>query len=219
MPWYANMLRQALLLFGGACCVFVEGCLHPLRTHSLSAASSLTASGSEMKESSKRFADTMTIFFAEPPPQRDRGTLVEGKSRGILLDSAIKLCTHSSIGRAVQLLLQVIENCPHSDSLHWEALFQLGECYAVKGEYRRARLLLGEIAYRNEGIPSDVHQRALVRLGHVWCREGRVNLAQEQFSRLIELYPFSPYRSVASCSTIDLFDAFGRHGYDQRRTQ
>jgi outer membrane protein assembly factor BamD (BamD/ComL family) len=56
-------------------------------------------------------------------------------------------------------------------------------------------------------VPPDIHQRALVRLGHVHCIHGERRMAVQLFERFQALYPSSPYRPLADCRSVRFRDA------------
>lgn len=149
-----------------------------------------------------RFGDTVTIALAAPPQPSRAGRSSPAPQEIPPLDSARVWCEAGRTRDAERALLAAIELRSESDSLHWEALFQLGECYALHDAIDRGIGILAEVAYRTSGVPADVHQRALVRLGHLWCLRGDAAQAQDCFQRLQRLYPSSPYHALARCSAI-----------------
>lgn len=199
------MLLQALVWVAGACSsLLFVACLRPLR-EIVQLPVVPVADSPSRTHSTPRFHDTIVIALAEPPgmPQavEDRGLLPFHCASGEL-DSAVRGCQDGERQYSIRKMLTIAEYCSEQDSLHWEALFQLGECYAVGGEYRHAMLLLGELAYRDRDVPPDIHQRAIVRLGHVFCKLGDPGRAEHLFAKLLRLYPTSIYRPLASCRII-----------------
>lgn len=187
---------QALLLSGGVCSVLFNGCLLPLVT--ATKAPPIQQRTSE-EPRLHRFQDTLHILVGTmpapaPEPISPRATPS--------LDTAVTWCLHGATTRASNALVAIVESQSERDSIYWEALFQLGECWALSGDYTRASLLLGEIAYRIDGVPPDVHQRAMVRLGHVFCVRGQRQTAEQLFERLRKLYPATPYRPLADCRIV-----------------
>ncbi len=191
-----SKVLQVLLLGGGACSVLLGGCLLPLRITPKGVPLQLQTRAEQRQH---RFQDTLRILAgAMPMPAQKEAAAREAP----LLDTAVMWCVQGEISRASSALVAIVESHGERDSIYWEALFQLGECWALSGEYNRASLLLGEIAYRTDGVPPDVHQRALVRLGHVFCLRGQRQLAEQLFERLRRLYPTTPYRSLADCRVV-----------------
>jgi len=188
-----------LLLVWGMCCLLFTGCLKSLRTSPNAYAKwNKTIVSSDQQKS--RFKDTQVVTLAYYVPHPTRTT---ASTRGNpTLDSAVNQCVQHSMPGAIRTLLSIVESHTEQDSIYWEALFQLGECWALAGEYDRACRILSEIAYRNEGVPPDIHQRALVRLGHVHCIHGERRMAVQLFERFQALYPFSPYRPLADCQSV-----------------
>ncbi|GIV54070.1 MAG: hypothetical protein KatS3mg039_0588 [Candidatus Kapaibacterium sp.] len=186
---------QALALLAGACSIV--GCLHPVRSASLPAWAQTPTPAPTPK--TERFRDTLQLIVGEHSMPMQSG------EQAVTADSirdAIALCEQGNSRQGQQILLGIVESRDEDDSLHWEALFQLGECYAVHGDAEQALRLLGDIAYRASGVPPDTHARSIVRLGHVLCVLGRRIEAAEQFARLRKLYPNSPYRAAADCMVI-----------------
>jgi len=150
-----------------------------------------------------RFSDTVTIAVDALQHAAAYAPAMHSTSSGLSLDSAVRACEKSdNLPAATAALLEAAEKYSEDDSLHWEALYLLGDCYALAKEYDRAVRLLGEVAYRSNGVPPDVHQRAIVRLGHVYCVLGDVRRASAQFDRLRQLYRHSPYLAIADCGVI-----------------
>ncbi|MCX7930248.1 MAG: tetratricopeptide repeat protein [Chlorobi bacterium] len=145
-----------------------------------------------------RFRDSLRVVLAQMPHTPN----AQSPNARLSLDSAVIMCEHDRWKTAREVMLQIIESSTEEDSIHWEALFQLGECAALRGDYSVAAAILGEVAYREQGPPSDVHARAIVRLGHVFCQLGRFADAKTQFARLRNLYPYSLYLKVADCKVI-----------------
>lgn len=189
----SSVVLWALLLGGGACSMLLGGCLLPLRT--LPKAVQIQPQ-MRAEQRQHRFQDTLRILAGTMPVPAHKETVAREAPS---LDTAVTWCLQSGPSRASSALVAIVESHSERDSIYWEALFQLGECWALNGDYNRASLLLGEIAYLTDGVPPDVHQRALVRLGHVFCMRGQRQTAEQLFERLRRLYPTIPYRALADC--------------------
>lgn len=196
----ANLIVQALVIAAGACStIYSSGCMHPLRHTIVPDWSRVHDDETKSSGVHTRFKDTLRIVLDAP---NSRSLSQHVTSSQDSLSWAIQLCERGNRLEGQQILLRIVESQSESDSLYWEALYQLGECNAVGGNAQQALRFLGEIAYRSEGVPRDIHARAIVRIGHVFCMLMRKRDAAEQFARLAKLYPNSPYRALADCSVI-----------------
>lgn len=194
---------QALAIVAGACSSFLlAACFRPLR-EMVRLPVVVGAEASSRLPPTPRFHDTVVVALGESAAMSQRAEHTPLLlSVSAALDSAVRGCQEGERQHSIRTMLTIVEYYSERDSLHWEALFQLGECFAVGGEYRRAMLLLGELAYRDRDVPPDVHQRAIVRLGHVFCKLGDPGRAEHLFAKLFRLYPASIYRPLASCRVI-----------------
>jgi len=148
-----------LLLVGGMCCLLCTGCLKSLRT-SPNAYAKWNKTNVSSDQQKSRFKDTQVVTLAYYVPHPTRTT---ASTRGNpTLDSAVNQCVQHTTPGAIRTLLSIVESHTEQDSIYWEALFQLSKCWALASEYDRACRILREVAYRNEGVPPDIHQRALV---------------------------------------------------------
>ncbi len=196
----ANLIVQALVIAAGACStIYSSGCMYPLRHTIIPDWTRVHDDENKSSVAHTRFKDTLRIVLGVP---NIRSLSQQESSNKDSLSWAIQLCEQGNRLEGQQILLRIVESRSQSDSLYWEALYQLGECNAVAGNAQQALRFLGEIAYRSEGVPTDIHARAIVRTGHVFCMLSRKGDAAEQFARLVKLYPNSPYRALADCSII-----------------
>jgi len=177
------------------------GCMHPVRFAQPPQWAGAHETVAAEHSTRQRFSDTLRIPVGSTRQDVITSTSAEPQASSIV-DSAVLLCQQGDLRRAQQILLGVIESAQQDDSLRWEALYQLGDCWAIAGELEQALRILGEVAYRSSGVPADIHARSIVRLGQILCVLGRRTQADEQFARLRQYYPTSPYRAVADCSVI-----------------
>lgn len=84
------------------------------------------------------------------------------------------------------------------DSLAYAARFYAAECLAVNNFLAEAEAELKELADDVE-TPSEIREKALIRLGHVYCLQKKDLLAERAFESLRALFPNSKYLKTADC--------------------
>jgi len=96
-------------------------------------------------------------------------------------------------------LLKLLKN---DDPLYWEVLFMICECYIIRENYDQARKRLESVLV-NSGTNNGLRQKALVRLGQVYCVINQPEDAQRYFIQLKKEFPTSLYLPLANCDVIN----------------
>ena len=144
----------------------------------------------------RRFADTITIA--------ERGEKVSKTSTKrieVEVDEAMKLFDNQEYSAAQERFRQLSGTISANDPLLMEVLFMTAECDAVLAHYSDAEKQLVKLTTRNDITPA-VLEKALVRLGHVFCAEQKLKEAEQAFKRLRQEFPESKYTKLADCSAI-----------------
>ena len=90
-----------------------------------------------------------------------------------------------------------------SDTLYFESLFYKSECLIAKQEYKEAEKILNRIL-RNEDTPSNIMQKTLVRIGHIYCVNNKPEMAEMAFEKLKNDYPKSKLIKLANCESVKI---------------
>jgi TolA-binding protein len=88
---------------------------------------------------------------------------------------------------------------PENDSLYYESLFFMGECKIVEELYLKAEQTFNKIL-NGIKVPNDIKQRAILRLGQIYCIQNKKDESEKMFSRLKKDYPKSIYLQLANCN-------------------
>lgn len=90
-----------------------------------------------------------------------------------------------------------------TDTLYFESLFYKSECLIAKQEYKEAEKILNRIL-RNEDTPSNIMQKTLVRIGHLYCVNNKPEMAEMAFEKLMNDYPKSKLIKLANCESVKI---------------
>ncbi|MFY8159908.1 MAG: tetratricopeptide repeat protein [Candidatus Kapaibacteriota bacterium] len=90
-----------------------------------------------------------------------------------------------------------------TDTLYFESLFYKSECLIAKQEYKEAEKILNRIL-RNEDAPSNIMQKTLVRIGHLYCVNNKPEMAEMAFEKLMNDYPKSKLIKLANCESVKI---------------
>lgn len=93
------------------------------------------------------------------------------------------------------------ETFAEGDSLKFEAMFYKGECLIVFQKFEEAEILLLGIT-NDILIPNSVLERALIRLGQVYCALNKIKEANKIFAKFHSQFPNSIYKEIANCEAI-----------------
>ena len=144
----------------------------------------------------RRFSDTITI--AE---QGEKVKVASGKRIEIEVDEAMKLFDNQDYSAAQERFRQLSGTISANDPLLMDVLFMSAECDAVTAQYKEAEKQLVKLTTRSDITPT-VLEKALVRLGHVFCAQQKMGEAAQAFKRLRQEFPESKYLKLADCSAI-----------------
>lgn len=89
------------------------------------------------------------------------------------------------------------------DTLYFESLFYKSECLIAKKEYKESEKILNRIL-RNEDTPSNIMQKTLVRIGHLYCVNNKPEMAEMAFEKLRNDYPKSKLIKLANCESVKI---------------
>ncbi len=95
----------------------------------------------------------------------------------------------------------LMETLPENDSLWFESSFYAAECLVTQSKVDAAGRILRTLL-DSEGLPPDILEKVLVRLGQVYCYQKKHEAAEKLFKRLKEEFPESIYIPVANCESI-----------------
>lgn len=144
----------------------------------------------------RRFSDTITIAEQGEKIKKSSGKRIE-----IEVDEAMKLFDNQDYGAAQERFRQLSGTISANDPLLMEVLFMSAECDAVTAQYKEAEKQLVKLTTRSDITPV-VLEKALVRLGHVFCAQQKLGEAGQAFKRLTQEFPESKYIKLADCSAI-----------------
>ena len=97
--------------------------------------------------------------------------------------------------------VEILKLTNTSEPLYWEVLFMICECYIIRENYEQARKRLESVLV-NSGTNKGLRQKALVRLGQVYCVMNQTEDAQRYFAQLKKEFPTSLYLPLANCDVI-----------------
>ena len=145
---------------------------------------------------SKRFGDTIAVGNApKNTPTIDPANIPEE------VEKAIKLFNNQQFAEACDRFVQLAGTIKQDDPLLFEVQFMQSECASVNGQLDKAEKILVMLTTR-KNVPPTVMERALVRLGHVFCELGKTDQAGKAFGRLKQEYPQSQYVQLANCESV-----------------
>lgn len=93
------------------------------------------------------------------------------------------------------------ETFANEDSLKFESEFYTCECLIYKNEIDQAEITLLELI-NNPLINNHILQKALVRLGQVYCYKNDKENASKYFEKLKREFPNSIYLKLANCEMV-----------------
>ena len=116
-------------------------------------------------------------------------------------DSAVEKFDSGEYELALSKFQVYSETLPPSDSLYFETLFFISECYIALDNLNKAKNLLEELEVFG-GVPDTVMEKVLVRIGQIWCVLDDELQAEAYFQMLRKKYPKSKYLPLANCSVV-----------------
>ncbi|MFP4528992.1 MAG: tetratricopeptide repeat protein [Candidatus Kapaibacterium sp.] len=114
---------------------------------------------------------------------------------------AVEKFDNEEYGLACKDFEQFARALPPGDSLYFEARFYWSECRIIYNEIAIARDILSEII-EDDRCPDSVTEKALVRLGQIFCVLGYESRAEGYFDRLRKEFPASIYIPLANCESV-----------------
>ncbi|MCC6844914.1 MAG: hypothetical protein LC116_02025 [Bacteroidetes bacterium] len=192
----ATFIRTALCVAVLCCIVMPSAAQRPVRGSLFHTKASTVVSSEQSNkqgEPDKRFADTLTITVGDVPKS---GTESED------YEKAVELYQGKQYGEACAIFVRLRQTLPKQSRILPDVMFMNAECAAVQGLLEDARKILAALI-ENDATPSQVLEKSLVRLGHVFCGLGTAAKAEELFARLKHDFPNSAYLRVASCKAIE----------------
>jgi TolA-binding protein len=149
-----------------------------------------------------RFSDTTTIVLPTvmPPVQsvfRESDFDIKNE-----LDRAVRDFNSGKFSSACQKIRVYAETIDPVDSIYFEAKFYESECFITKDNLDLAKETLLEIL-RNDYIPNSTAQRCLVRVGQIYCAQGKHDIAETFFTTLRQRFPESIYIPIANCESVE----------------
>jgi TolA-binding protein len=91
-----------------------------------------------------------------------------------------------------------VEAHKERDSVFYDSKFYLAECLIMNQDLESAEKMLQYIL-EQQSVPSEIIEKSIVRLGHIYCAQNKNALATRMFNRLKNEFPDSKYLKVASC--------------------
>ncbi|MBS4001658.1 MAG: hypothetical protein KGZ71_14370 [Desulfobulbaceae bacterium] len=185
---------------------FISLACSPVRSSAVGKAPKKAPPSSEflVNEESKprpRFSDTTVVDL---PPVTVATTLDESKIVRNLdkeFSQAVKLFEQKKYDSACDRFTQYRETLDPKDSLYFEAIFYISECFVVQNKFAEAeRNLL--LLYSSGLTPDSIFEKTLIRLGHINCALKREQKASVFFKELGDKYPSSIYLPLADCEFI-----------------
>lgn len=154
------------------------------------------ADAPEKPTSSKRFGDTIAVGNAPK-----NATTIDPANIPEEVDKAMKLFNNQQFAEACDRFVQLAGTIKQDDPLLFEVQFMQSECASVNGQLDKAEKILVMLTTK-KNVPPTVMERALVRLGHVFCELGKKEQASKAFGRLKQEYPQSQYLQLANCESV-----------------
>ena len=145
-----------------------------------------------------RFSDTTYIELATGKPTVSAEEIDDEPSYQELLNSAIEYYDAGKIDEAMPIIESVLSSEDADAPILDEAFYYKAECYISKSEFEPAIKILSEINKRDDVEPT-VKERSLVRLGQVYCTNGKTKQAKQLFDTFKKEYPKSQYLKLANC--------------------
>ncbi len=141
-----------------------------------------------------RFEDTTVVVIRKNDPEsaRKAGAKIGGQFAELVENYERNADFDCSNFEAIS------ETLMPGDSLAYAARFYAAECLAVNNFLAQAEVELKELADDVE-TPGEIREKALIRLGHVYCLQKKDLLAERAFESLRALFPNSKYLKTADC--------------------
>lgn len=151
-------------------------------------------------EQKGRFNDTTIVDISseEPVVSNESDTQISLDKE---LDLAFADAENNNTDKALEKALFLSQTFDKSDSLYFESMFLLGECYTINNELNDAESTFLKIINKKD-IPKTVLEKSLIRIGQVYCLKKNEDEAENFFTRLKTEFPKSLYKHLANCESI-----------------
>lgn len=142
-----------------------------------------------------RFSDT-TYILLDSPIKLGKQTIADH------YQNCVKNFEEGDYAAACDKFRRLWETIKPGDTLYYETMFHISECEIQNQRLVKAEKILYELLHIN-GVPVAIHEKTMVRLGHVYCAMELFDEAEKQFSTFLEQYPDSRYSPLADCGILD----------------
>jgi hypothetical protein len=172
------------------------GCISPVRHEIFLPASQLPAEAQTEEAAllkpaeTERFKDTVVVNTGIPDNDLTKQ-----------MTQADELFKKKKIRQACDLYEQVSQTVAEGDSLDYEVRFMISECSSENQDFEKSLKILQALS-SSEGIPDNVLEKTLVRLGQVNCVLEKKTSAAEAFTLLKKRFPKSVYLQLATCDSV-----------------
>ncbi len=150
-------------------------------------------------ESFERFKDTTFIYLGEYKHDANKSKDNAPLSQELL--QAIKLFDDGETNMACERITGLLSNMNKENADYYETLFYASECYIAKNSFEQSQRLLVQVL-SSDVLSDDLKERAIVRLGQVFCVLGDAVSAERLFRQLRREFPKSIYISIANCESV-----------------
>jgi len=159
---------------------------------------STAKSKSVVSQTKSRFSDTTFIDINYIPPKEITKSV---QAMNDDLKQAIDLYHDGKFNEACEIFARLLTNTNKKAKDYQILLYYSSECYIAKNMFEPAKKLLIDVLSSDE-LFDDIKEKALVRLGQVYCIENKKKEAERLFSQLRREYPQSKYLKLADCDAI-----------------
>ncbi len=151
----------------------------------------LTNTKEDLAAINKRFSDTTIIALNTETTQTSLEIVKQ-------FDAAIEKFDNELYSAACPEFSALAGTFNGTDSLYFEAMFYICECLLVNDKLDEAEIKLIELA-SNPDCPSTIIEKALLRIGHIYCAKGNTKQANYYFDQLKRLNSESIMIPFAEC--------------------
>lgn len=159
-----------------------------------------TISGVSNTNQSKPIATDTTVIVINTSGKQS-STTTNSPILSNQFDEAVSLFNTEQYNRACPMFISFIGTLKQGDSLYYEAIFFHCECLIIDENINRAESMLNDVL-NDRLLPNSVLEKILVRLGHIYCFQDRITLANRFFTRLRNEFPNSRYIAIANCDAV-----------------
>ncbi|MBX3042314.1 MAG: hypothetical protein KIT33_08755 [Candidatus Kapabacteria bacterium] len=145
-----------------------------------------------------RFVDTTFIKMPDVVPSKANYS----NDLNNLFEEALKDFDAGNFSSAKQKFINIKNTVDNGDELYYESDFYIVECIISENKFDDAEKLL-ETMLVDKGLPDNILERVLVRLGQINCARNDKKEAAKYFTRLGDINPNSIYLKVANCDFLN----------------